>query len=164
MSTLLSTITGAPSSPAIIVPSPSSSAAALTSTYSTLHSHVSAYQAKLASIGITHGSYVSIATPNSYEFIVSFLAAFYLFALRPCCCGRRKASASGGLTGDGLLPGGLTVLPVGGQQQRGKKGKKGKKGQQQAQDVQVNLIVDPPAFGSSSRRCSACAAAASTRS
>lgn len=74
--------------------------------------------------------------------VVTFLAALFMFALRPCCCGRRKTSASPGLTGNGLS--GLTVLPVGGAQQ-GKKGKKGKKGQQ-GEGVQVNLIVDPSAF------------------
>ncbi|OJJ44750.1 hypothetical protein ASPZODRAFT_71435 [Penicilliopsis zonata CBS 506.65] len=43
--------------------------------YQQLHSHIGAFQEKLARLGIKHGDAVSIALPNSYEFIVSFLAA-----------------------------------------------------------------------------------------
>ena len=70
--TLQSAIQGAPDSVAVIVPSRPH---ALTVTYGDLVSEVASFQQKLAAIGITHGSPVSIATVNSYEFIVSFLAA-----------------------------------------------------------------------------------------
>jgi len=70
--TLKTAIQGSPSSVAVIVPSKPE---ALTVTYSDLVSEVSSFQKKLADIGITTGSPVSIATVNSYEFIVSFLAA-----------------------------------------------------------------------------------------
>lgn len=70
--TLQSAIQGAPNSVAVIVPSKPQ---ALTVTYKDLVSEVHSFQQKLATIGITEGSPVSIATVNSYEFIVSFLAA-----------------------------------------------------------------------------------------
>ncbi|KAL2134101.1 hypothetical protein VTI74DRAFT_988 [Chaetomium olivicolor] len=70
--TLQSAIKGAPDSVAVIVPSQPH---ALTVTYKDLVSEVASFQGKLAAIGIAKGSPVSIATVNSYEFIVSFLAA-----------------------------------------------------------------------------------------
>ncbi|KAJ1326567.1 oxalate--CoA ligase [Microdochium nivale] len=72
MATLQSAINGAPSSTAIIIPSRPQ---ALTVTYEALVAECTSFQGKLAAIGITRGSAVSIATVNSYEFIVSFLAA-----------------------------------------------------------------------------------------
>jgi len=72
MATLQSAISGAPSSTAVIVPSKTH---ALTITYGALVAECTAFQRKLAAIGISHASPVSIATVNSYEFIVSFLAA-----------------------------------------------------------------------------------------
>ena len=72
MATLQSAIHGKPRDTAIIIPG---KPRALSVTYADLQSEVSKFQAKLAAIGITHGSPVSIATVNSYEFIVSFLAA-----------------------------------------------------------------------------------------
>ncbi|KAL8284850.1 hypothetical protein RB601_006663 [Gaeumannomyces tritici] len=66
---------GSPDATAVIIPSPRGPDAALTASYRRLAADVSAFQAKLAALGITHGSAVSIATVNSYEFIVSFLAA-----------------------------------------------------------------------------------------
>ncbi|KAI0206930.1 AMP-binding enzyme [Astrocystis sublimbata] len=71
MATLKSSIAGAGSSVAVIVPS---KPAALTVTYQDLLAECSSFQRKLAAIGITSGSPVSIAVVNSYEFIVSFLA------------------------------------------------------------------------------------------
>ncbi|KAI0470706.1 peroxisomal-coenzyme A synthetase [Xylariaceae sp. FL0804] len=71
MSTLQSSIHGASASVAVIIPSKPTP---LTATYGDLLSECSAFQRKLAAIGIAHGSPVSIATVNSYEFIVSFLA------------------------------------------------------------------------------------------
>ncbi|KXT11070.1 hypothetical protein AC579_8549 [Pseudocercospora musae] len=47
----------------------------LTITYQRLYSDVLAFQHKLAALGISAGAAVSIALPNSYPFIVSFLAA-----------------------------------------------------------------------------------------
>lgn len=70
--TLQTAINGPANSTAVIVPSKSN---ALTVTYGDLVRETSSFQQKLAAIGITHGSPVSIATVNSYEFIVSFLAA-----------------------------------------------------------------------------------------
>lgn len=70
--TLQSAIKGTGSSTAVIVPSKPEP---LTATYADLLKETSSFQQKLADIGITRGSPVSIATVNSYEFIVSFLAA-----------------------------------------------------------------------------------------
>ncbi|KAJ9156645.1 Acetyl-CoA synthetase-like protein [Pleurostoma richardsiae] len=72
MATLQTAINGAGSSTAVIIPSKPT---ALTVTYADLVREVSSFQRKLAALGVTHGSPVSIATVNSYEFIVSFLAA-----------------------------------------------------------------------------------------
>lgn len=47
----------------------------LTVTYQHLNSDVAAFQVKLAKLGVAPGAAVSIALTNSYEFIVSFLAA-----------------------------------------------------------------------------------------
>lgn len=71
MTTLQTAIHGARDAVAIIVPSRPEP---LTITYEGLRAEVASFQAKLAAIGIAHGSPVSIATVNSYEFIVSFLA------------------------------------------------------------------------------------------
>ncbi|KAK4457220.1 hypothetical protein QBC42DRAFT_279591 [Cladorrhinum samala] len=71
-STLQSAIQGAPDAVAVIIPSKPT---ALTVTYKDLVAEVTSFQKKLAAIGITKGSPVSIATVNSYEFIISFLAA-----------------------------------------------------------------------------------------
>ncbi len=74
--TLRSAINGASSSTAIIVPAgPAPGATPLVVTYLDLVSEVSRYQAKLGALGIGRGAPVSIATVNSYEFIVAFLAA-----------------------------------------------------------------------------------------
>lgn len=71
MATLQTAIRGNPNSTAVIIPSKPS---ALTVTYKDLAAECSAFQRKLADIGIGHGSPVSIAVTNSYEFIVSFEA------------------------------------------------------------------------------------------
>lgn len=63
---------GNPLAEAVIVPS---KAGALTKRYSELQADVAAFQRKLADLGITKAAPVSIALVNSYEFIVSFLAA-----------------------------------------------------------------------------------------
>lgn len=71
MSTLKDSINGVASSVAVIIPSKPTP---LKATYLDLLAECSSFQRKLAAIGITHRSPVSIATVNSYEFIVSFLA------------------------------------------------------------------------------------------
>ncbi|KAF8586539.1 hypothetical protein K439DRAFT_943972 [Ramaria rubella] len=80
--------------------------------------------------------------------VVTFFFIFYLFALRPCCCGsRRKHEGSAGPN-----MGGMMVLPVqglpGGKKTKNKKGKKDKHG---GGDVQINLIVDPGLLGGGGR-------------
>ncbi|KAG7127415.1 putative peroxisomal-coenzyme A synthetase like protein [Verticillium longisporum] len=70
--TLQTAIKGAGSSTAIIIPSKPNP---LTVTYNDLIKETASFQQKLAAIGITKGAPVSIATVNSYEFIISFLAA-----------------------------------------------------------------------------------------
>ncbi|KAL1872256.1 hypothetical protein Plec18167_006859 [Paecilomyces lecythidis] len=72
MATLANTFGTDGSATAIIVPSKPQ---ALTVSYKQLKSAVATFQAKLAKLGIRPGDAVSIALPNSYEFIVSFLAA-----------------------------------------------------------------------------------------
>ncbi|KAK4104527.1 acetyl-CoA synthetase-like protein [Parathielavia hyrcaniae] len=76
--TLQSAIQGEPGSVAVIVPSRPQ---ALTVAYRELVAEVASFQQKLAAIGIAQGSPVSIATVNSYEFIVSFLAASWQRAI-----------------------------------------------------------------------------------
>lgn len=70
--TLQNSINGASGAVAVIVPS---KPRPLTVTYRELIGEVAIFQKKLAAIGIGHGSPVSIAVVNSYEFIVSFLAS-----------------------------------------------------------------------------------------
>jgi len=76
---------------------------------------------------------------------LTFLALLYLFCVHPLCYGGKR-SKPGGM---GMMAGGMMALPVqvlpGGKD--GKKGKQGKKGGGGQGDVQVNLIVDPAAFG-----------------
>lgn len=70
--TLQTAIQGNPASTAVIIPSRPDP---LTVSYASLVSQVGAFQQKLADLGITTASPVSIALVNSWEFIVSFLAA-----------------------------------------------------------------------------------------
>jgi len=65
-------------STAIIVPGKPN---ALTVSYQQLTSQVSLFQKKLAKLGITPQAAVSIALPNSYEFIVAFIAASWQRAI-----------------------------------------------------------------------------------
>lgn len=71
MTTLADSFPHDSSSTAIIVPG----SPALTVSYKQLAADVSSFQQKIAKLGITAGSAVSIALPNSYPFIVAFLAA-----------------------------------------------------------------------------------------
>lgn len=57
---------------AIIIPSKPK---ALTVSYKELSAEVTCFQQKLARLGVTPQSAVSIALPNTYEFIVAFLAS-----------------------------------------------------------------------------------------
>ncbi|KAG6814590.1 hypothetical protein H0H92_000119 [Tricholoma furcatifolium] len=75
----------------------------------------------------------------------SFLLLSYLFIFRSCCCmGKRQKGINTPFSN------GMMVLPIQGLT-NGKKGQKSKTGKKQQAanggDVQVNLIVDPEAFG-----------------
>lgn len=78
MATLSTVLPSTGNNPAIIVPS---KPVALAISYRQLASHISAFQKKLAVLGITSEAVVSIALPNSYEFIVAFLAASWQRAI-----------------------------------------------------------------------------------
>ncbi|KAF2142302.1 uncharacterized protein K452DRAFT_269872 [Aplosporella prunicola CBS 121167] len=69
--TLSNAFSAQSSSTAVIVPGKP----ALTVSFQQLSAEVASFQKKLAALGITAESAVSIAIPNSYEFIVAFLAA-----------------------------------------------------------------------------------------
>lgn len=69
--TLRSEIHGRDDATAVIIPS---KPRPLTVTYRDLRGECAAFQRKLAALGLGHGAPVSIATANSYEFIVAFLA------------------------------------------------------------------------------------------
>ncbi|KAG6851309.1 hypothetical protein H0H93_011745 [Arthromyces matolae] len=76
--------------------------------------------------------------------IITFVLLMYLFVIRPCCLGKRS---KGGVKSP--FTNGMMVLPIqhlpGGKKAKDKKN--GKKGQPANGDVQVNVIVDPEAFG-----------------
>lgn len=76
--TLRSEIRGDGDAVVVIVPSKPT---ALSVTYGGLQSECLSFQCKLADLGIGHGAAVSIATVNSYEFIVSFLATSWQRAI-----------------------------------------------------------------------------------
>ncbi|KAJ9642444.1 hypothetical protein H2199_004825 [Coniosporium tulheliwenetii] len=78
MTTLANSFQRDSSSTAVIVPSKPD---ALTISYQQLSAEVSSFQKKLAALGIAPESAVSIALPNSYEFIVAFLAASWQRAI-----------------------------------------------------------------------------------
>ena len=73
-STLSTSFSGTSSATAIIVPNQPT---ALTVSFKQLTRHVLDFQKQLAQLGIPVGEAVSIALPNSYEFIVSFLATSF---------------------------------------------------------------------------------------
>ena len=78
MATLSTAFSKDSDSPAIIVPSKPKP---LTVSYKQLSTEVQSFQQKLAALGISRGAAVSIALPNTYEFIVSFLAASWQRAI-----------------------------------------------------------------------------------
>lgn len=78
MATLSNTLPTSGPSPAIIVPGEPKP---LEFSYQQLNSHVLAFHKKLVHVGLTPQAVVSIALPNSYEFIVAFLAASWQRAI-----------------------------------------------------------------------------------
>ncbi|WEW55487.1 O-succinylbenzoate-CoA ligase [Emydomyces testavorans] len=78
MSTLATSFSSKAQSTAIVIPG---KPRPLTISYERLHADTLSFQTKLAQLGITHRSAVSIALPNSYEFIVSFLATSWQRAI-----------------------------------------------------------------------------------
>ena len=80
MATLSTTFSHLSNDTAIIVPK-SPDSPALTISYASLAQHVSTFQSKLAALGISPQAAVSIALPNSYAFIVAFLAASWQRAI-----------------------------------------------------------------------------------
>ncbi|KAF7508316.1 hypothetical protein GJ744_009461 [Endocarpon pusillum] len=78
MATLSTAFSKESDAPAIIIPTKPQP---LTISYKELSTEVLSFQKKLASLGIDHGAAVSIALPNTYEFIVSFLATSWQRAI-----------------------------------------------------------------------------------
>lgn len=78
MATLSTSIATTGSTTAIVVPGKPNP---LTISYGQLISHVSTFQKKLAYLGINPQAAVTIALPNSYEFVVAFLAASWQRAI-----------------------------------------------------------------------------------
>src|SRR5437016_2099669 len=74
MSTLSTLFSKTSDATAIIIPSEPD---ALTISYKKLADDISSVKSRLADIGISHGAAVSISLPNSYAFIVAFLATSY---------------------------------------------------------------------------------------
>lgn len=78
MATLSSTIPSSGQAPAIIIPGKPKP---LQISYQQLTAHVLSFQKKLAKLGVKTQDAVSIALPNSYEFIVAFLAVSWQRAI-----------------------------------------------------------------------------------
>ncbi|KAI9893327.1 MAG: hypothetical protein M1814_000457 [Vezdaea aestivalis] len=78
MATLLNSVDYGNQDTAIIIPR---QAGTLKFSYAQLHSQISNFQSKLAKLGISTESAVSIAIPNSIEFIVAFLATTFQRAI-----------------------------------------------------------------------------------
>ena len=74
MATLASTIPFDSTSTALIIPA-TPKAKVLEVSYQQLHAEIQSFQQKLATLGISPQSAVSIALPNCYAFVVAFLAA-----------------------------------------------------------------------------------------
>lgn len=77
MTTLANSFSHSSDATAVIIPGKP----ALTVSYKQLAADVSAFQQKLAKLGVAPQSAVSIALPNSYPFIVAFLAASWQRAI-----------------------------------------------------------------------------------
>lgn len=78
MATLSTSINFTAHTPAIIVPRKPDP---LIVSYPQLFSDVSTFQAKLAALGVTPSAAVSISLPNSYEFVIAFLATSWQRAI-----------------------------------------------------------------------------------
>ncbi|KAK5110092.1 hypothetical protein LTR16_005657, partial [Cryomyces antarcticus] len=78
MATLSNSFQQQSQSTAIIIPDKDRS---LTVSYDQLTAEVASFQQKLAKLGVTPEAAVSIALPNSYPFIVAFLAAAWQRAI-----------------------------------------------------------------------------------
>ena len=78
MATLSNTFSSSSNGTAIVIPGKPN---ASTISYQQLSAEVSTFQEKLAKLGVTPGAAVSIALPNSYAFIVAFLAASWQRAI-----------------------------------------------------------------------------------
>lgn len=78
MATLKTSIDFTAQTPAIIIPRKPDP---LALSYAQLLSHVSTFQANLAALGVAPHAAVSISLPNSYEFIVAFLATTWQRAI-----------------------------------------------------------------------------------
>ena len=77
MTTLSTSFSSSEQRPAIIVPKPEN----LTVSYQQLSAEITSFQKKLAKLGVTPQAAVSIALPNSYAFIIAFLAASWQRAI-----------------------------------------------------------------------------------
>ncbi|KAH8827010.1 hypothetical protein DL96DRAFT_1605164 [Flagelloscypha sp. PMI_526] len=95
--------------------------------------------------------------PAFVLYIFSVLTLFltlWFFLFRPCCCGKRGKKHKERMQnplGNGMMVLPVQGLPGGKKGKKPKKGKKGKHGMPPPGDVQVNLIVDPTAFGNNRR-------------
>ena len=78
MATLSSSFSSSEQRPAIIVPDKPN---ALIISYQQLSAEVASFQRKLAKLGVKPEDAVSIALPNSYTFIIAFLAASWQRAI-----------------------------------------------------------------------------------
>ncbi|MCJ1289758.1 hypothetical protein MMC34_001291 [Xylographa carneopallida] len=78
MATLSSSFSPSEQRPAIIIPGKPN---VLTVSYQQLSAEVFSFQKKLAKLGVSPGAAVSIALPNSYAFIIAFLAASWQRAI-----------------------------------------------------------------------------------
>lgn len=78
MSTLSTSFSETSDTTAIVIPATPD---AVTISYRKLTADIFFFQSQLADVGIGHGAAVSIALPNSYAFIVAFLAASYQRAI-----------------------------------------------------------------------------------
>ena len=96
------------------------------------------------------------ARPAAYALyilsVLTTLALVYLIVIRPCCGGRtRPVGPNGGPLASGMMVLPVHSLPGGGKKKKGDHKRRKGAGGGPAGDVQVNLIVDPNAFGRGSR-------------
>ena len=114
MATLLNSIPAHGSDIAIIVPGTTE---ARQVSFTQLRAHVAAFQDKLARVGIRPEAAVSIALPNSYEFIIAFLAASWQRAIAAPLNSAYKQEEFEFYIDD--LSSALTIVPQGSCEQNG---------------------------------------------